>query len=113
MKVIPISVNSYFLSNFECLIFQTDQDRVNPREVKGVLSLSPKKDLYVCEFGTFNQANTKFVLKSLSLKMRDRNTQLIFDVDNWITILSIKEGDIRNHFRLRNQIAMVDTNQSG
>jgi hypothetical protein len=40
MQPIPISVNSYFLSNFECLIFQTDQDRVNPREVKGVLSLS-------------------------------------------------------------------------
>jgi hypothetical protein len=37
----------------------------------------------------------------------------MFDVDNGITILSIKEGDIRNHFRVRNQIAMIDTNQSG
>jgi hypothetical protein len=101
---IPPLVDSYLLSNFECLIFQTDQDRVNSREVKGVLSLSPKQDHYECEFGTFNQANSRLVLKSVSLKMRDRNSQLMFAVDNAITIISIKEGDIRNHFRVRNQI---------
>jgi hypothetical protein len=49
----------------------------------------------------------------MSLKIRDRKSQLMFDVDNGITIISIKEGDLRNHFRVRNQIARVDNNQSG
>lgn len=111
---VPPSVNKYLLSNFECLLFQTDQDRANPREVKGVLSISPTyDDLYMCEFGTFNQANSKYVMKAMVLKMRDRLSHIIFDIDNGITIMSIKEGDIRNHFRVKNQIAMLDTNQSG
>ncbi len=64
---------------------------------------------YKCEFGTFNQANSKYVLtQPVTIKMRDRlGGRREFEVDNSIKIVSIKEGDIRNHFRIRDRISQI------
>jgi hypothetical protein len=61
----------------------------------------------ICAFGTFNQANSIDILKSMTLILRDRVTDLSFDIDSSLRVLQVKEADIKRHFTVRNKVNMI------